>query len=141
MTGILYSLICLLAAATALVDAHDHSPAAVARRNAHEIRAREAMSKCSHELKARELVEHRLARRAQLVESHLAKRRLQADAAKSHDYRGQQPKDDCYPPAVMANYSSSCILTPEALVRALSSPPPSCSFRLLGLTAADWTVL
>lgn len=132
MTGILYLLTCLLAIAAARVGGHDLSAAAVARRDAHAIRARGAMSKCSQKLKARELVEHRLARRAQLLGAHLAERRLQARAAGATDYPAQHPEDGYYPPPVVTNYSSSCILTPEILVRVLLSLPPSCSFRLSG---------
>ncbi|KAA8903853.1 Intradiol ring-cleavage dioxygenase [Sphaerosporella brunnea] len=100
--AILSTLLTALLAATAAV-AHDDSPGALSRRAIHRLEARNLLSACSQKLRARELVEPRLARRAELLETHFRKRGLDAlQMPILPDGNSRQPVP--------------CILTPEVTV-------------------------
>lgn len=106
--AILSTLFTALIAASSIfapVYSHDDSAAGIARRENSQIHGRAQLAKCSTNLRRRDIVENRLARRAELVEMHLAKRTLEKRhyVATSEVQAGK-------------NTSQPCLLAPEATV-------------------------
>lgn len=96
------------------VSAHGAtSPLALARRSAYHLDARAALSRCSHKLRLRELATHRLARRAELIESYLSRRSVEKRAFVPRPMSKLQ-----------GNGSEPCILAPEVTIG------PYCGFTL-----------
>ncbi|KAI5842231.1 Intradiol ring-cleavage dioxygenase [Tricharina praecox] len=87
------------------VFAHDTLASGIAVRSAHLHQARAAFAKCSGKLQSRDVIAHRVARRAELVESHLEKRRVEK--------RQWIPMPPVTPPG---NNTGACVLTPEVMV-------------------------
>ncbi|KAI5858847.1 Intradiol ring-cleavage dioxygenase [Tricharina praecox] len=77
----------------------------MAKRAVHSLKARNSLAKCSEKLKSRDFVEHRMARRAELIESHFEKRTLE-----TRQWQNRPP------PQAPGNTSEPCILTPEVTV-------------------------
>lgn len=87
------------------VFAHDTLASGIAVRSAHLHQARAAFAKCSGKLQSRDVIAHRVARRAELVESHLEKRRVEK--------RQWIPMPPVTHPG---NNTGACVLTPEVMV-------------------------
>jgi hypothetical protein len=102
LSTLVTSLLLATAALTPDVYAHDTSPGAISRRAIHQLAARNSLSKCSSKLRSRDFVSTRLARRAELLESHFQKRSLDTRTA---------PK-----PLAPGKRAEPCILTPEVTV-------------------------
>ena len=107
--AILSNFFTALIAASALlvvpVVSHDDSAAGIAKRAAAELRARDGLERCSKRLRTRELDEYRMQRRDQLIEEHLARRRVEK--------RQWIPKGK---PQPQTNGTNTCVLAPEAVV-------------------------